>query len=67
MLNGVFRFTKTNNFNIVSTTLYETHYTFFFIASQEVGKKGRLFSSNIDRLIDYLVIGMIKAVLFGLI
>ena len=52
--NDVFRFTKTNNFNIVSTTLYETHYTFFFIASQDVGKKGRLFSSNIgNRLFGY--------------
>ena len=52
--NGVFRFTKTNNFNIVSTTLYETHYTFFFIASQDVSKKGRLFTSNIDnRLFSY--------------
>ena len=37
--NDVFRFTKTNNFNIVSTTLYETHYTFFFIASQDVVAK----------------------------
>ena len=52
--NGVFRLTKTNNFNVVSTTLYETHYTFFFIASQDVGVKGRLFSSNIgNRLFGY--------------
>ena len=52
--NGVFHFTKTNNFNIVSTTLYETHYTFFFIASQDIGKKGRLFTSNIgNRLFGY--------------
>ena len=52
--NGVFRFTKTNNFNIVSTTLYETHYTFFFIGSQDIGKKGRLFTSNIgNRLFGY--------------
>ena len=52
--NGVFRFTKTNNFNIVSTTSYKTHYTFFFIASQDVGAKGRLFTNNIgNRLFGY--------------
>ena len=52
--NGVFRFTKTSNFNIVSITLYETHYTSFFIGSQDVGAKGRLFTSNIgNRLFGY--------------